>query len=86
MASPSERVLVTGARGFTGRYLCSRLRADGYQVVGLTESLPSRAGDVHANLLDAAATAQAVELARPDRVVHLAALSFVAHDDVAATY
>ncbi len=86
MASPSERVLVTGARGFTGRYLCSRLRADGYQVVGLTESLPSRAGDVHANLLDAAATAQAVELARPDRVVHLAALSFVAHDDVEATY
>jgi nucleoside-diphosphate-sugar epimerase len=79
-------VLVTGARGFTGRYLCDRLRADGYEVIGLTESLPAAAGEVHANLLDAAATAHAVELARPDRVVHLAAVSFVAHEDVEAIY
>jgi nucleoside-diphosphate-sugar epimerase len=77
---------VTGARGFTGRYLCDRLRADGYEVIGLTESLPAAGGEVHANLLDAAATARAVELARPDRVVHLAAVSFVAHDDVEAIY
>ncbi len=86
MASRSERVLVTGARGFTGRYLVDRLRADGYSVVGMTEALPAGASEVHANLLDSGATARAVELARPDRVVHLAALSFVAHDDVEATY
>ncbi len=86
MASRSERVLVTGARGFTGRYLVDRLRADGYEVVGMTEALPTGASEVHANLLDAGATARAVELARPDRIVHLAALSFVAHDDVEATY
>ncbi len=86
MASRSERVLVTGARGFTGRYLVDRLRTDGYEVVGMTEALPAGASEVHANLLDAGATARAVELARPDRIVHLAALSFVAHDDVEATY
>jgi nucleoside-diphosphate-sugar epimerase len=86
VASRSERVLVTGARGFTGRYLVDRLRADGYEVVGLTEALPAVASEVHANLLDAGATARAVVLARPDRVVHLAALSFVAHDDAEATY
>jgi len=86
VASRSERVLVTGARGFTGRYLVDRLRADGYEVVGMTEALPTGASEVHANLLDAGATARAVELARPDRIVHLAALSFVAHDDVEATY
>jgi len=86
VASGSERVLVTGARGFTGRYLVDRLRADGYGVVGMTEALPAGASEVHANLLDPGATARAVELVRPDRVVHLAALSFVAHDDVEATY
>ena len=86
MASRSERVLVTGARGFTGRYLVDRLRTDGYEVVGMTEALPAGASEVHANLLDAGATARAVELVRPDRIVHLAALSFVAHDDVEATY
>jgi nucleoside-diphosphate-sugar epimerase len=86
MTSRSERVLVTGARGFTGRYLADRLRADGYDVVGMTEALPAGASEVHANLLDPEATARAVELVRPDRVVHLAALSFIPHDDVEAIY
>jgi nucleoside-diphosphate-sugar epimerase len=86
VASRSERVLVTGARGFTGRYLCEHLRASGYEVIGLVESLPAGANEVQANLLDSAATARAVEQARPDRVIHLAAVSFVAHDDVEAIY
>jgi nucleoside-diphosphate-sugar epimerase len=84
--SRSERVLVTGARGFTGRHLCAELRAAGYEVTGLVESPPAGAGEVCANLTDATATARAVEQARPDRVVHLAAISFVAHDDVEAIY
>jgi len=86
VASRSERVLVTGARGFTGRYLCEHLRASGYEVVGLVESPLAGANEVHANLLDSAATARAVEQVQPDRVIHLAAVSFVAHDDVEAVY
>jgi nucleoside-diphosphate-sugar epimerase len=86
VASRSERVLVTGARGFTGRHLCERLRAEGYDVVGLVESPPVGADEARANLLDAAAMASAVVQARPDRVIHLAAVSFVAHDDVEAIY
>ena len=84
--SRSERVLVTGARGFTGRHLCAELRAAGYQVTGLVESPPVASGEVCADLTDAVATARAVEEVRPDRVVHLAAISFVAHDDVEAIY
>jgi nucleoside-diphosphate-sugar epimerase len=86
VASRSERVLVTGARGFTGRYLCAELREAGYEVIGLVESPPAGAGEVCANLLDAAATARAVQQAAPDRVVHLAAIAFVAHDDIEAIY
>ena len=84
--SRSERVLVTGARGFTGRHLCAELRAAGYEVTGLVDSPPVAPGEVCADLADAVGTAHAVEEARPDRVVHLAAISFVAHDDVEAIY
>ncbi len=78
MAFRSERVLVTGARGFTGRYLCERLREDGFGVVGLVESAP-KAGEVEGNLLDATAVAAAVSAAAPDRVIHLAAIASVEH-------
>ena len=84
--SRSERVLVTGARGFTGRHLTAALRTAGYEVTGLVESPPAASGEVCADLTDAAATARAVEEARPDRVVHLAAISFVAHDHVEQIY
>ena len=86
MASRSERVLVTGSRGFTGRHLCARLRGYGYHVIGLTDALPAGRDEVHANLLDADATAQAVRIASPDRVVHLAGVSFVAHENVEEIY
>ena len=86
MASRSERVLVTGARGFTGRHLCTELRAAGHEVIGLVESPPAAPDEVCANLLDVAAVERAVAEAEPDRVVHLAAISFVAHDDIEALY
>jgi nucleoside-diphosphate-sugar epimerase len=79
-------VLVTGARGFTGRHLSTELRAAGYEVIGLVESPPTGPGELCADLTDVAATARAVGEAKPDRVVHLAAISFVAHDDVEAIY
>lgn len=86
MASRSERVLVTGAHGFTGRYLCERLRRDGYDVIGLVDSGTSSDAEVVANLRDAAATERAVKAVRPDLVIHLAAISFVAGEDIEGVY
>jgi nucleoside-diphosphate-sugar epimerase len=86
VVSPSKRVLVTGSRGFTGRYLCEHLRQHGYEVIGLVDSLPLAAGEVHANLLNAAATDRAVASITPDFVIHLAAVSFVADEDVEGIY
>ena len=88
MASRSERVLVTGAGGFTGRHLCAHLRERGYRVFGLTEPLPGQADghedEIQADLLDTAAMAAAVGATAPDFVVHLAAIAFPghAHSDV----
>ncbi len=93
LPSPHQgaRVLITGMHGFTGRYLAERLRAAGYEVFGLVQS-PGKAASsdmahtVVADLCDRAALAAAMEQVQPQYVVHLAAIAFVAHSDVAAMY
>jgi nucleoside-diphosphate-sugar epimerase len=57
-----------------------------YEVVGLVEALPADTAEVIADLRDPAATARAIALVRPDCVIHLAAVSFVAHDNVEEIY
>jgi nucleoside-diphosphate-sugar epimerase len=86
VASPTERILVTGADGFTGRYLCALLRERGHHVIGLTEHAPANADEVEANLLDRTSMQAAVRAAAPDRVVHLAAIAFPGHARVDEIY
>jgi nucleoside-diphosphate-sugar epimerase len=89
VASPSEhpRALLTGCHGFTGRYVAAELATAGYEVVGLAhDGDPPRQGVLRANLLDRAAVRRAVDEARADVVVHLAAIAFVAHGDADEIY
>jgi GDP-6-deoxy-D-talose 4-dehydrogenase len=78
--SEAQRVLLTGASGFTGRYVAEALRAVGYQVNGLHR------GDASVDLNDAAAVRDAVGEVLPDKVIHLAAIAFVAHGNVDEIY
>ena len=69
-AAPPRRVLVTGLRGFTGRYVQAALAQRGWEVCGLGAQI---------DLADSAAVAHAVAQARPQAVIHLAAIAFVGH-------
>lgn len=83
--------LITGAAGFTGRYLAKRLADQGHKVVGLlrepAESMEEGVSETHVCDLANSAGLQAVlHQVQPDHVVHLAAIAFVAHDDLADMY
>lgn len=69
------KILVTGTNGFTGRAFLRAAKAAGHAI------LP-----VRANLTDAAALNAELLDADFDAVVHLAAISFVAHADDVAFY
>lgn len=81
----AKRALVTGHLGFTGRYVTAALQAAGYAVSGLVGQGAAGAAD-QIDLLDRVGVAKAVAFLRPDVVVHLAAIAFVAHGDADAMY
>ena len=83
------RVLITGAEGFTGHYLAAELKAAGHEVHGLVRHpTPSavldsvRVADLH----DAPALASVIQEVKPDALVHLAAIAFVAHGSIDDIY
>lgn len=85
------RTLVTGAAGFTGRYVVRSLAAAGHEVHGLVHHehevvVPELAGTHVGDITDLVAMQRILEDVRPDHVIHLAAVAFVAHGDVAQMY
>jgi nucleoside-diphosphate-sugar epimerase len=86
-----KRVLITGADGFTGRYLTAALEHAGHEVHGVVRELPpdpvSGLAIAHVcDLNDAAGLADLVNRVQPHRAAHLAAIAFVAHGDAEAIY
>jgi nucleoside-diphosphate-sugar epimerase len=81
------RALITGIEGFTGHHLAQTLRDAGYEVFGTCHGAAPAGPNVHpCDLRDAAQVARVVDSVRPEVVVHLAAISFVAHGKVEDIY
>ena len=84
------RTLVTGAAGFTGRYVAHALAERGHEVHGLVHMHEPELADIvrahEADLTDQDALKKVVAEVRPDHVVHLAAIAFVAHGDIEQMY
>ena len=85
MSGAGKSVLITGSRGFTGAYICDALRSAGYRCIGLTMT-DAAEDEVNADLSDPASLIAAIDKVRPNFVIHLAAISFVAHNDPLGMY
>jgi len=85
-----KKALITGITGQDGAYLAKFLLDKGYQVFGTYRRLSTpnfwrlqyldvfpRIGLIPVDLVDAASITEAVKLAEPDEIYHLAAQSFV---------
>lgn len=73
------RALITGSRGFVGRWLTAHLEEEGDEVIGLSSEV---------DIADGAGVMAAITGARPDAVYHLAAFSSVGRswDDPAEVF
>lgn len=85
-----NRVLITGAAGFTGPYMAEALKEQGFYVIGSSMTgteLPACFDEsVALDLRDESRAVEVFEQARPDYIVHLAGISFVGHADLSAFY
>lgn len=83
-------VLVTGASGFTGAHFIGAAAKRGYRCIAAGNQ-PSPVVDgaessVTIDLTNRAATFELLRSVQPDYVVHLAAVSFVGHEDLSELY
>ncbi|MFN0057296.1 MAG: NAD-dependent epimerase/dehydratase family protein [Planctomycetota bacterium] len=74
------RVLVTGAAGFVGRYLCERLAAE-HEVLAV-DRLPGDGIDHALELPDDAGARALIERTRPEVIFHLAAFSSIVDSEL----
>lgn len=84
MDRTSLTVFVTGAAGFIGSALCRRLVSAGHDVIaydnlsrGSRDRLPMGVRLIAGDIRDQGALAEALAAARPDAVIHLAAMHFI---------
>ena len=83
----TQRVLVTGSEGFTGRYVCDEFTNAGWEVWGAgVQPKPDNPRYLNINLLEPETLELIGERAKPHVVVHLAASAFVAEADPTAFY
>ncbi len=85
MAARSERVLITGGSGFTGRPLAEQLRQDGHEVVTVSHEADD-AGGLIVDLCNFDALTEALSRVRPRAVVHLAGIAATTYSDVGKIY
>ncbi len=86
-----KKILITGADGFTGRYLADTLSRAGYEVhglvrIGVEDGINGVTTLHNVNLSESGSLVDVLQAVQPTHVVHLAAISFVAHGDAQAIY
>jgi nucleoside-diphosphate-sugar epimerase len=82
----TKRVLITGINSFTGKYLYEEFLAHGYDVwgTGRVDSTDPQIGKI--DILDLENLTQFIKKVNPDIVIHLAAISYAASQDLKKLY
>lgn len=86
----TKRILITGITGFTGRYVARKFIELGYEVYGFSHANNRTMDGVRQiyaiSLNNYENLKQVINQIRPHYVIHLAAISFVAHADISELY
>lgn len=75
MANGGNRILITGASGFTGIHACEYFFSKGYEVVGIVRDSKTKISNgqsIQCDLEDNAQVKRVIEEIKPDYVLHLA--------------
>ena len=87
MDSHSKVVLITGINGFTGKYLTDFLISKGYEVYGITNQKDQCDSTVfYSDILNLEELKKLVNKIKPNYIFHLAAISFVQHENISEIY
>ncbi len=80
-------VLVTGIHGFTGEHLRQCLIENNYKVYGLVQhSANEQKNELNCDITHYKQVQAALQKIKPDYIIHLAAISFVAHENSEEMY
>ncbi len=82
----SASILVTGLSGFTGQHLLPLLQSEDHRVIGLGGLKMQGVAHVPRDLTNAVAVRNSITEIQPTHVAHLAACSFVGHNDMRTFY
>jgi nucleoside-diphosphate-sugar epimerase len=81
-----SKILITGIEGFTGQHLDSYLSNHGYEVYGATLDKPTKPNYFQCDITVTDEICAVLQQIKPDYIIHLSAISFVAHKDMEAFY
>lgn len=87
MEAPSKGIVfITGIDGFTGNHLEAELVKQGFQVYGSTFKKPENPNHFQCNILEKEQLEVVFDKTKPAYVIHLAAISFVASENIPMMY
>ena len=84
--SHSNKVLITGINGFTGIYLEKFLVQKGFDVYGTVIDTPKEAKHIQCDITEKDQVDTVMLAVKPDYIIHIAAISFVAENNASLIY
>lgn len=81
-----EKFFITGITGFSGIHLERELEKSGYEVYGSTFSASNKTNHYKCNILHKNELHEILNEVKPNYIIHLAAISFVASEDIPLMY